>query len=259
VDSRGNDDVRKERKEIVARVEAALEEVEKEVQERFVHRQAMKTGSVPVETKEVIVEKVELDEGSVAEVVQRGVPADVAIAVAAEALEEPTSVEEVSDHQSTENIETILTVESETSPTAAPLEGNHSRSPVNDIPVSVRAPWERDTVASLEDSSLVDSVATVTKADENTVNSIGTPASSEQHSSYPAACLTSEVSVVAEPASPTPTQGDAEVVDTFLLPATTESPVIPKRPAVNEEDELVVIDKEQGEGSDGENWSEVEA
>lgn len=47
--------------------------------------------------------------------------------------------------------------------------------------------------------------------------------------------------------------------DPSLLPATTGLRIIPKRPTVNDEDELVVIDDEHREASDGENWSEVEA
>jgi hypothetical protein len=266
VESWGNEEVRKQRKEIVARVEAALEEVEKEVQERFVHRQARKARS---ESVEVEVAKVEGKGQSVElpayEVVQAAVPAlaEEPATVGVEAADAPAAVENVSApaKQQPSAHETILTIDPETTASSNPSDegvadlSEESGSKINDIPVStsdevLASPSE---VPESEEPSLS---ATLNFADGNLLDTSGNAAVS----SYPPISQIRGISSDAEQASDdtSTTQEESEAVDTFLLPAATESPVI-KRPAVHEEDELVVIDKEHGEASDGENWLEVEA
>jgi hypothetical protein len=264
VESWGNDDVRKERKELVARVEATLEQVEREVQERFIHRQAR---------ERVVEEKVQVDDVPTSEVVQDvAVPTPVeelATAVVVEAVETPTAAENVSAHVEPQSadIETVLVIDSETSCSTSSDEklADHSKditSSVNDIAVSGSSVSVDESVAlpsEPEELSLANSTVTSISADNNTLGKVE-DASLSDHQSYPPTSQIPTVSSVIEETSEDaygPGE-ESERVDTFLLPAAAESPII-KRPAVHDEDELVVVDKEHEEASDGENWSEVEA
>jgi hypothetical protein len=93
------------------------------------------------------------------------------------------------------------------------------------------------------------------------VDELDTTSASEPEPSLHPSVQTSAVFTVAEPSPSAASAGqwESEAVDTFLLPASSESPAPSRRRSVIDDDELVVIDGEHGEASDGDNWSEVEA
>ena len=222
VESWGNEEVRKERKAVVGRVKSALEDVEREVQERFVQRNAKEAGrAITAENDEVKVE---------------GTPVPV--------VDEVTVKTSVPDLESESGI--ALSFSGAVSPIAPKLTGGQKSSASPEL-----------TAEETEESTLDASRATVTPFVDN-VNS-ETPSLAEtfetpnEEAAQPVQPSYPPTLSPAEPALPI-VQPDSEPLDTFLLPAT--SPIIPKRPNVTEDaGELVVVDK-HGEGSD---WSEVEA
>lgn len=249
IESWGNEEVRKERKVVVGRVESALEDVEKEVQERFVQRMAKEAGQVVIADKgEVKAEETPLVDTSVPVVEEVIVEAPVADLEFVAVVSEPEEALDPSD----------------TISQAAPL---------TEDPISSSAPESTtEEFSATEESSLDASEATVTPL-VDTVDGETSPLAETSpegleglsveeavpvpQSSYPPTAQSSypPTPSLAEPGSESTAQPDSERLDTFLLPAT--SPITPKRPNVTEDaDELVVVDKDHSEGSD---WSEVEA
>jgi hypothetical protein len=267
VESWGNEEVRIVRKEIVARVETALEEVEKEVQERFVQRLAREAGGGSVEVDEKgAEEKPRSGEVPVSEFVQVGVPTRTAhveghaIGLSAEPVEMPTSSQEASldEEQAGGKMETTPTSDAEPNECSTLSDektSDDTEDSVRSVSQTVSSQLANEFVSSeraepLEGPSLAGSAATVISADKTTTT----------RSEFPSYPPTSSLAPVTEPASrgASGLRTDSDPVDTFLLPAATEL-VIPNRLDTNEEDEVVVVDKEHGEASDGDNWSEVEA
>jgi len=269
VESWGNEEVRKERKVIVARVEAALEEVEREVQNRFVQRQARDVGSESVEVKEKgIEETVQSNEAAVTELVE--VVAATSTAPVGEAAGVAEAIDGVAgdvsapaEKQSKNVQETATIIEPTPSVPSDEKSDEHSEetlSPVDETPVFASTSSISEAFTSTsegrEDTNPIAPVDSVNRDAHDRVEAT----TLDTKPSYRLVSQTPGVSdAVAEPASPKASTSRAESpVDTFLLPATTDLPVSLKRSAVNEE-ELVIIDKEHEEVSDGENWSEVDA
>jgi len=214
----------------------------------------------------VVEEKVQSNEGVVVEP-SSGAQAEKAAAVA-EAADISAAVEGTSasaDQQSMDD-ETVPGVGFNSSDRSLKFDDNFKET-VIDVPVSTfvsQSPVSQVVTSSTEefkeanDSSLTHSNATTTFADGDPHDK---EENGEEHPSFSVASQNPNVSVDADRASPNgcTTPAESEPVDTFLLPAAVDSPVIPKRPAFNEEDALVVIDGDHEEASDGENWSEVEA
>ncbi|KAF7972564.1 hypothetical protein HWV62_17684 [Athelia sp. TMB] len=250
VESHGNEDVRKARKEVVARVEGALEEVEREVRERFVQREARNAAAQPqaVEQNDEAKEKLEAEELVEAE---KPVSADEAVA------EEPVVVDEPIESvvENTEPLATpVADIEVPESKDERPeqvAEVDTSEEPVSEpvaVPASPTVEHSRLTVESFNLPSGLDS--------HNPPDDDLVPAATQ---SVPES-LESSVSTVTFDTTPAPSyppttkaEPEPETVDTFLLP--NQSPVTPKRPtASNDEEEPVVVDTH----SEGD-WSEVEA
>jgi hypothetical protein len=266
VESWGNEEVRKGRKELVARIEAALGDVEKEVQERFVQCQAR---NEQVDTKVKAKENIHLTEALIAEDIKVIVTPPVEEAVTVVTEGPAAAMEDVS--AAAANEETVPTVDSETTLSFVPSDdesyddSGETISPGH-IPVPASSVSSiNETLASAtegsaesEESLSEDLRATISLAERDTTSIVENTTGSEPNSSYPPASQADSTSAAAS-AEVCAAREEPELVDTFLLPSNTELPVITKQPAVQEEDELVVIDKASGEGSDGENWSEVEA
>jgi hypothetical protein len=267
VDSYGNDDVRHARKEVVARVERALEEVEREVRERFVQRQARDAtadavGKVEVNEKledeelveaEKVEEPVSVEQSAVEEPVADPTQLEVGAAepLAAPVTEINTQGEELTTQVADANTsEELVTEEPIAATEHFSLSPDSFRLPsgidtsipyyVEDEATSSAANEGASIAASSDAESLTRSIATVTPVASEAASV--TPTSSD--SPAPAA---SPATVASKPEEP-------ETVDTFLLP--NQSPIIPKRPtSSNDEGELVVVDS-HSETSD---WSELDA
>ena len=236
VESWGNEEVRKERKAVVGRVKSALEDVEREVQERFVQRKAREVGRIITTENDGF--KVE------------GTPLAPVPVVHEDAVEGPVAGPEFASE--------ALGSSDAVSPIAAVIEGQmaftSSESTTEESSVT-----EEYTLDASEATitPFVDMVNTETPPLAETLvtlasrEALGEEAISVQQPSHPP---TGPYSYPLTPSLPI-AQPDSEPLDTFLLPAT--SPIISKRPNVTEDaDELVVVDKDHGEGSE---WSEVEA
>jgi hypothetical protein len=267
VDSYGNDDVRHARKEVVARVERALEEVEREVRGRFVQRQARDATAEAVEKVGV---KAELENEELVGAQQVEKPASVEESAVEEPVADPTqlkvgateplavSVTEINvqgEEPASEQVAEVASSEEELAaeePVAAtehfslnadsftlPTGIDSSIPYYDDGEATSRAVNEGASVATSSDAeSLASSIATVTPVVSETASA--TPTSSDSPAPSP-------VTVASKPEG-------SETLDTFLLP--NQSPIIPKRPtSSNDEEELVVVDS-HSETSD---WSELDA
>jgi hypothetical protein len=283
VESWGNEEVRKHRKELVGRVEGALEEVEREVQVRLVQYRA-RNGVVAsheetVRTEEDVAVKVAV-EGPASD----GDNKDLSLAVEAD---------NVSEQHSSDSGELVAAVADVTPASGSTEENILADSQATIVPAD-NSSVEIDTipVAASDESHDFQESAPSVEVPEVTDSTEQDAHIAATHSSYPPSLEISETAVLSESTSqavspvvqpevvieqldattaseselPAPSspqtateESESEPVDTFLLPF--ESPVLSKRPAAsNDDDEMVVIDKEEhGEGSDGDNWSEVEA
>ena len=259
IESWGNEEVRKQRKEIVARVEGALGEVEREVQERFAQYQARGVrGSEIIQAKN-IEETPQSREAPVTELAEEIADVTEAIVAGAEdvsvpQVQERTTVDSgraLSDEKINNHLEENLSLVNEDLVSAS-----SSTSSVSEGFTSPREAWD--------DRSPTAAVSRIGRGARDTVETTMTPETDPLYPSVPQ--TRGAYDLVTEPTSPNysykaATSGVGSPVDTFLLPATTELSVNLKRPAVNEEEEVVVIHEEDddGEGSDGEKWSEVDA
>jgi hypothetical protein len=239
VESWGNEEVRKERKAIVGRVESALEDVEREVQERFMQRKARDAGkAVTAENDELKAEETPL----------ASVPVIDSVIIEAPV---PDTSEPKEVFGSSDSVSPI-----------APLAEEQILSGSFEAATEESSVGEESTLDASEVTvtPLVDAVNTeigpLTEILVASPETLDEEANSASQASYPRSSQSSHPHTpnLGEPALPIG-QPDSERLDTFLLPAT--SPIIPKRPNVTEDaDELVVVDQNHGESSD---WSEVEA
>lgn len=272
VESWGNEDVRRLRKELVGKVEEALEEVEREVQMRLVQYRARNVANGETSVQVQVGDAVKMDKSapettrvesnaSVEESRMDSSPADSADVIDAEVQDSRELVDTDVTAASASTEENVL-VESQDTITA------------NSVTVSTPA-TELSPVVTSHDSQNSGSPTDLLASAEKEVEV------SEARSPYPPSSKTSALSELVIPVSATSqlevveqladpklepesctsspqTAGEeSEPVDTFLLPF--ESPVPSKRPAATDDEVIVVDEKEDGEGSDGDNWSEVEA
>ncbi|KAF7968103.1 hypothetical protein HWV62_32009, partial [Athelia sp. TMB] len=239
-----------------------LEEVEREVRERFVQREARNAAAQPQAAGETVEAKGKFEEEQLIEA-EKPVSADEAAAAESVAVDEPTesvvestepSAAPVADieAQQPKDEHTEQLAEEETTGEAA-LEPAHALA-------SPAAESLHPNTEALSTSSILDGHLPNIDDDEATSTAAIDP--------QPAESLTSSVATVTPEAlgatsassypftsvAATATKSEeSEAIDTFLLP--NQSPVIPKQPtSSNDEEELVVVDTH----SEGD-WSEVEA
>ncbi|KAF7986194.1 hypothetical protein HWV62_38610 [Athelia sp. TMB] len=250
VESHGNEDVRKARKEVIARVEGALEEVEREVRERFVQREARNAAAQPQAPEQSAEVEVKPEAEELVEA-EKPVSADEAVA------EEPVVVDEPIESV-VENIEPLAApvadIEVPESKDERPeqvAEVDTSEEPVSEPAALPASPTVEHSRLTAESFNLPSGLDSHNPPDDDLV-----PAATQ---SVPES-LESSVSTVTFDSTPAPSyppttkaEPEPEIVDTFLLP--NQSPVTPKRPtASNDGEEPVVVDTH----SEGD-WSEVEA
>jgi len=227
-----------------------------------VQRQARNGTSEPVKAEEVKAEQkgqsreAPVTEGVNPVVSDSAAPVEEVAAAVTNAVEAPAGVEEASAPAKQQSKDTEESADLETTFSFTPSHEKshgHSAETVSDTsPSASILLFDEAPRKEPEDSSLANSAAATTVADADIVNTTENAMISEQRV---LAFQANSESIVASPNATT--REESEIMDTFLLPAPTGLPFA-KRPAVKE-DELVVIDKEHGEASDGDNWSVVEA
>jgi hypothetical protein len=248
VESYGNEEVRVRRKEVVARVEKALEEVEREVEVRLGKAEKPKESASdvlpaqPVEAPaDTSVQLPSAAESNAADAVAPLVVTteeeenqDVALARVAEAAA-------LSD-----DVSTVANTPEATVSEEGRVTGSDSRQEaglaVDGEEVSVDTPLSLDGQEASQLISETDSAETAIRSP-----SPNTIAESDDSA---ATILPSSISEPSEPAT----------IDTFLLPA--ELPSLSETaytPSPLDSDEAVVVDEKNEPGSDEDTWSEVEA
>ncbi|KAF7986161.1 hypothetical protein HWV62_38544 [Athelia sp. TMB] len=261
VESYGNDDVRKARKEVVARVERALEQVEREVRERFVQREARNAAAQPQAAGETVEAKGKFEEQLVE--AEKPVSANEAAAEESAAVDEPTESVVESTQPPATIVADIETQQPKDEHTGQLAEGETTEETTFEPALALASPAAEPSHPYAEGpsmSSRLDGHLPNIDDDEATSTAPIDP--------QPAESLTSSVATVT-PEAPGATSAssypftsvaatatnseESEAIDTFLLP--NQSPAIPKRPtSSNDEEELVVVDTH----SEGD-WSEVDA